>query len=78
MTHHTIPTPTATAGSPARPADRGYSVVAYEQGRFIGVMSGMGRNRGTWDSTHGRSSAYRHAGRLRIERPAQTFRVEPN
>ncbi len=70
-------TATSTAGSPSSKAGPdGYCVVAYEGGRFMGVVSGMGRNRGTWDSSHGRRSAQRHAAALRVERPAQTFRVE--
>lgn len=70
---------TSTAGSPSSKAGRdSYCVVAYQGERFIGVMSGMGKNRKTWDSDHGRRSAQRHAARLRIQRPTQTFRIEPN
>ena len=70
-------TATSNAGSPSSKAgvDR-YCVVAREGGTFIGVMSGMGHNRNTWDADHGRRSAQRHAAILRKERPTQTFTVE--
>ena len=35
-----------------------------KEGRFIGIVSGAGRNKGTWDSAHSRSSAYRIAREL--------------
>ena len=44
-----------------------YEVGQYRNGLFEGVISGMGKNRGTWDTTHGRSAAYRHARELRAE-----------
>ena len=44
-----------------------YNVVQYKNGRWHSVMSGMGKNRGTWDADHSRSAAYRHAAELRAE-----------
>ncbi len=68
---------TSKAGSPSSKAGRDrYCVVNYSGAQFVGVMAGMGRNRGTWDSDHGQRSAQRHARKLRIERPGQTFKVE--
>lgn len=32
---------------------------------FVGVMAGIGRNKGTWDSTHSKNTAQRHAKILR-------------
>ncbi len=32
--------------------------------RFVSVISGMGKNKGTWDSIHSRSAAYKHCARL--------------
>lgn len=46
-------------------------------GDFLGIISGMGRNRGTWDSAHGRSTAYRHAAALRAKDTSSRFAVEP-
>lgn len=45
---------------------------------FIGVVSGMGKNRNTWDSGHSRSAAYRHAKDLRktCADAGMRFRVE--
>lgn len=47
--------------------------------RFVSVISGLGKNKGTWDSTHSRSAAYKHAARLNNcqYRPADTrYKVE--
>ena len=46
-------------------------------GTFLGIVSGMGRNRGTWDSDHSRSAAYRHARTLRQADPTNRYTVEP-
>lgn len=46
-------------------------------GEFVAVVSGMGRNRGTWDSDHSRSAAYRHARTLRQYDPINRYTVEP-
>lgn len=55
-----------------------YHVCKYAHtGEFLGVVSGMGRNRGTWDATHGRRTVQRHAALLRQEEPSFRFHVEP-
>lgn len=46
-------------------------------GEFVGIMSGMGRRRSTWDSDHSRSAAYRHARQCRQDDPANHYTVEP-
>ena len=46
-------------------------------GEFVAIVSGMGRNRGTWDSDHSRSAAYRHARQCRQDDPANHYTVEP-
>lgn len=53
-----------------------YNIVRYKDGQFDGVMAGCGRNAGTWDSDHSRSSAYRQAAKLRVEQPGYTYKVE--
>lgn len=40
-------------------------------GTYLGAVAGMGRHRGTWDSDHSRSAAYRHARILRQADPDQ-------
>ena len=47
----------------------GYQVAQYQNGIFVCIVSGMGKNRNTWDSVHSRSAAYRHARKLRAEHP---------
>lgn len=58
-----------------------FCVVQYRRGAFDAVLSGMGRNRGTWDSDHSRRAAQRHASQLRAEpwraRAGLSYRVEP-
>lgn len=54
-----------------------YCIVRYKDGQFSGVMAGCGRNRGTWDTGHSRSTAYRHARALRIEQQGFAYKVEP-
>jgi hypothetical protein len=44
-----------------------YEVVQYRNGKWDSIMSGMGKNKGTQDSDHSRSAAYRHAADLRKE-----------
>ena len=44
--------------------DNVYNVVEYKNGDWNAVVSGLGKNRGTWDSAHSRSSAYRLAKQL--------------
>ena len=57
-----------------------YQVVQYRNGKVDAVMSGMGKNRGTLDSMHSRSAAYRHAASMRKEewrkRAGLSYRVE--
>jgi hypothetical protein len=54
-----------------------YYIAEFKDGKLIGVISGLGKNRGRWDADHSRSAAYRHA-RIRIlrqENPGRVFRV---
>lgn len=44
-----------------------YNVVQYRDGKWDCIMSGMGKNRGTWDADHSRRAAQRHAAALRRE-----------
>ena len=54
-----------------------YVVVKYSQGNeFISIVAGMGRNKNTWDTNHGRRTAQRHAKALRAEDPQHIYRVE--
>lgn len=46
-------------------------------GTFAGIVSGMGRNAGTWDSDHSRSAAYKHAADCRKDDQQHTYHVEP-
>lgn len=55
-----------------------YQVIQCDlQGRFIAVVAGLGRHRGTWDSTHSRSTAYRHAKALQTEDKQHIYAVVP-
>lgn len=54
-----------------------FQIVEYtKQGKFIGVIAGQGKNKGTWDSTHSKSSAYRIRKQLRLKYPESVFKVE--
>ena len=53
-----------------------YNIVEYKNGQFAGVLAGLGRHKGTWDSDHSRSTAFRHVKALRIQYPGATFCVE--
>ena len=44
-----------------------YQVAQYRNGVFDCILSGLGRHRGTLNSTHSRSCAYRHAKDLASE-----------
>lgn len=58
-----------------------YSVVRYTKcglGNFVATMSGMGRNKGTWDHSHSKRTAQRHAKRLEKEDTTHLYRVEPS
>lgn len=58
-----------------------YNVVQYRNGAWDAVVSGMGKNRSSWDADHSRSAAYRHASELRAEswraQAGLTYKVEP-
>jgi len=41
----------------------------------VAIVSGMGRNRGTWDADHGRRRAQHYARQLRAEKPRNTYAV---
>ncbi len=57
-----------------------YCVVEYTtDGKFCAVISGMGKNKGKWESTHSRSAAYRYAKVMRkscAENKDKTYKVE--
>lgn len=54
-----------------------YSVVKHtKSGAFVGVISGMGSNQGTWDHTHSLEDARRFAAELRTEDPDHDYVVE--
>lgn len=45
-----------------------YEIIATRNdGAYVGAVAGMGKNRGTWDTTHSRSAAYRHLRSLRLD-----------
>ena len=54
-----------------------YCIVKRTNGKFVGVVAGCGKNRGTWDSDHSRSRAFSHAAELRKLDPGSTYTVEP-
>lgn len=54
-----------------------YYVVKYTvSNRFVCIVSGLGRNAGTWDSAHGQRTAQRHAAALRKRDASHLYRVE--
>ena len=53
-----------------------YEVNRYKDGRFVGAMAGLGRNKGTWDSSHSRSAACHYARQLNRERDGYTYRAQ--
>lgn len=54
-----------------------FIVVEYNaDGQFVAVISGMGHNRGTLDTTHTRSNAKAHAERLKQRNPDYVYRVQ--
>lgn len=56
-----------------------YHVVRYTKDWvFDGVVSGMGRHRGTWDTSVSKRTAQRWAAKLRKQYPAYNFRIETN
>lgn len=44
-----------------------FFVVQYRHGRFDAIVSGIGKNRGTWEAGHSRRTAQRHAAAFRRE-----------
>ena len=58
-------------------SNQSYVVVKYSKsGKFVGVIAGMGRNRGRWDATHSKRTAQKYARQLREECPEFDYRVE--
>ena len=56
---------------------KNYCIVEYTStGEFKGVIAGMGKNKGTWDACHSRSSAYRIRKQLMQEYKDAVFKVE--
>lgn len=54
-----------------------YCIVEYtNKGEFKGVIAGMGKNKGTWDTCHSRSAAYRIRKQLMQEYKEAVFKVE--
>lgn len=54
-----------------------YCIVLYTStGEFIGVIAGMGKNKGTWEDRHSRSAAYRIRKQLMQEYKDAVFKVE--
>ena len=54
-----------------------WQVCQYVNGEFVGVVSGMGRNSGTWDSTaKSKRTAQRWVKQCRRDDPKSTYCVE--
>lgn len=59
--------------------DTTYHVAKYANGKFCGIVSGMGRNAGTWDSeAKSKRTAQRWAAILRREDTQSVYTVEEN
>ena len=57
--------------------DQEWQVCQYIKGEFIGVVSGMGRHAGTWDSAaKSKRTAQRWAKQCREGDPESLYRVE--
>ena len=57
--------------------DQEWQVCQYINGEFIGIVSGMGRNAGTWDSAaNSKRTAQRWAKQCRRDDPESTYYVE--
>ena len=57
--------------------DQEWQVYQYVNGEFIGIVSGMGRNTGTWDSTaRSKRTAQRWAKQCRMNDPKSAYYVE--
>lgn len=54
-----------------------YCVAKYGlRGKWLGIISGMGKNRNTWDSSHSRSRAYYYCRKLRKQDKMYAYKVE--
>ena len=54
-----------------------WQVCQYIKGRYVGAVSGMGRNAGTWDSSaKSKRTAQRWAKQCREGDPRSVYRVE--
>ncbi len=54
-----------------------WQVHRYIKGEFVGVVSGVGRNAGTWDSTaKSKRTAQRWAKQCRMNDPKSAYYVE--
>lgn len=57
--------------------DQEWQVCQYTNGEFIGVVSGMGRNAGTWNSSaKSKRTAQRWAKQCREGDPKSVYRAE--
>ena len=57
--------------------DQEWQVSRYVKGEFVGIVSGMGRNAGTWDSAaQSKRTAQRWAKQCRMDDPKSTYSVE--
>ena len=57
--------------------DQEWQVCQYIKGEFVGVVSGLGRNAGTWDSAaKSKRTAQRCAKQCREGDPKSVYRVE--
>ena len=55
-----------------------FYVVQYVNGQFVGVISGLGRNKGKWEASHSRHTANKYAKQLNKENTAECviYKVE--
>ena len=57
--------------------DQEWQVCQYINGEFIGIVSGMGRNAGSWDSAaKSKRTAQRWAKQCRMNDPKSAYYVE--
>jgi len=53
-----------------------YQIGQYDKaGRFVAVVAGAGKNRGTWDTDHSRAAAYRHCAAMNAKSGFRAYRV---
>jgi hypothetical protein len=55
---------------------KNYYVICFDNQNFKGIISGMGRNKGTWDYHHSRSVAYKHCKGLNNKKDGFVYKVE--